>query len=161
MLDSEDEDSEFGDDDENSYATTSDCEVTSLKSEEDFDIDREESFLQYFAEKRDEGLFILYEKGQKNQMYFLTTKEKKEEAENWIDGLLDHFLAKYGAKTCIRKFQQNQGEEPPRREKKIRLNSRITRYFNSIPLKYQFEKDDDSSNFPPEQIRSKKKMYSN
>ena len=118
MLDSEDEDSEFGDDDENSYVTTSDCEVTSLKSEDEFDIDREESFLHYFAEQRDEGLFISFEKGRKNQMYFLTTKEKKEEAEKWIDGLLDHFLAKYGAKTCIRKFQQNQGEEPPRREKK-------------------------------------------
>ena len=85
MSDLEDENSDADNNDENSYETTSDVEVMSLESEEDFDMDQEESFLQYFVEKRDEGLFILYEEGRKNQMYFLTTKEKKEEAELWID----------------------------------------------------------------------------
>ena len=160
MLDSEDEDSEFGDDDENSYVTTSDCEVTSLKSEDEFDIDSEESFLQYFAKQRDEGLFISFEKGRKNQMYFLTTKEKKEEAENWIDGLLDHFLAKYGAKTCIRKFQQNQGEEPPRREKKLDLIRELRDILIRSRLSTNLKKTTTPVTFH-QNNSNKKKAYSN
>ena len=86
MSDSEEEDTDADNNDEDSYETTLDCEVMSLKSEEDFNIDQEESFLQYFVEKRDEGLFISYERGRKNQMYFLTTKEKKRKLKY---GLID------------------------------------------------------------------------
>ena len=46
-------------DDKNSYKTVSDCDVISPKLEEDFNEDQEESFLQYFEEKRNEGSFFV------------------------------------------------------------------------------------------------------
>ena len=48
------------------YETDSDLEVISLNSEDEFDEDKEESFIEYFEEKRNEGLFYSFERGRKN-----------------------------------------------------------------------------------------------
>ena len=46
-------------------------------------------------------------------MYFVTTKDMKEEAEAWINQVLDIFLVKYEANTCI-KIEARVSQAPER-----------------------------------------------
>ena len=142
--------------DDNSDANSN----TMDESQDDSSIDSyEESFLQKFDIKRQEGLFTSYEKGRKNQYYLLTTKDNALEAEDWIDNTLDFFLQKYGTNECQKKYNLDDDSDLPRREKRTKINSSDAAYFKTIPLRFQTNSD-DSTTQPPESIRSKKRRSS-
>ena len=78
--------------------------------------ENEESIIQKLQEETDvweEGendkLFYSWETGCPHQVYFITSKTKKEQAERWIDNLFNYFLTTYGAKRCEIAF--NTGEK--------------------------------------------------
>ena len=90
-------------------------------------------------------------------MYFLTSKDKLEQAEQWLDKQFDYFLQKYGRKTCMRKFGTSMAIDTPRRETKPRVNCSILAYIRTLPMDDCSLLDQENSENPPAPVNSKKR----
>ena len=59
-------------------------------------------------------------------------KEKKAEAERWIDDTFNYFLQTYGAKMCAKAFNRGDETALPRREERRHVTTFMTSYIQAI-----------------------------
>ena len=99
----------------------------------------------YVSTKSKKLMFSSLEPGRPGQYFFLTSRTIKEEAEQYVDRLLDSVLMKYGETQCRKTFKSLENTLP-HREQKLRVTKFMADYIRGLGLDME---DAPSAEEPP------------
>ena len=123
----------------------------------------EDTFLQMIQNSAEEGgsLLTSWEPGRRGHFYFVTTKSRARRAEKWLDNTMNTLLTQYGLNKCATVFNAIENEMP-REETKVRPDSVIMDYIQTLDLGTSTHRDrEGKERAPPDNRPAKKESFNN